>query len=216
MCFSAGQAPMFDQAQGGAAALGDLGGLSAHRTLVRLDPGAVSSEGMDELVGDVDALRVHLGLDRMAVLTHLGSAMLSLFWAAARPERVDRLVIVAPFVMVYEETDDVSDAETNASRRIADGDGTPEDWEFFTALLRRIVTSRAPQLVELRAGLATVTAPVPVLTGEQDMPEMAIMADAVASLVPNAQRVLLPNTERFPWRADPDAFRETVESFLSA
>ncbi|MER6593903.1 alpha/beta fold hydrolase [Micromonospora purpureochromogenes] len=66
--------------------LGDLGGLSAHRSLVRLDlrgtgesavPADPATYRYDRLVDDVDALRVHLGRDRIDLLGHSAGGSLA-------------------------------------------------------------------------------------------------------------------------------------------
>ncbi|WP_374005082.1 alpha/beta fold hydrolase [Streptomyces ipomoeae] len=66
--------------------LGDLGGLSAHRQLIRLDlrgtgqsatPEDTASYRCDRLVDDVEALREHLGLDRMDLLAHCAGTNLA-------------------------------------------------------------------------------------------------------------------------------------------
>ncbi|WP_103510406.1 alpha/beta fold hydrolase [Streptomyces sp. SM13] len=85
--------------------LGDLGGLSEHRRLILLDPRGTgrsarpeeaASYRCDRQVGDVEALRVHLGLDRMDILAHSGGANLAVRYAARHPRRVGRLVLVGP------------------------------------------------------------------------------------------------------------------------
>ncbi|WP_436738463.1 alpha/beta fold hydrolase [Streptomyces sp. BBFR102] len=88
-----------------AAYLGDLGGLTAHRRLTALDPrGTGASEvpadpasyRCDRLVADVEALRRHLGVDRVDVLGHSAGANLAVRYAERHPDRVDRLVLVTP------------------------------------------------------------------------------------------------------------------------
>ena len=83
--------------------LGDLGGLAAHRRLVLLDlrgtgdsavPVDPATYRCDRLVGDVEALRVHLGLERMDLLAHSAGGSLAMLYAARYPERVRRLVLV--------------------------------------------------------------------------------------------------------------------------
>jgi pimeloyl-ACP methyl ester carboxylesterase len=85
--------------------LGDLGGLSAYRTLVRLDsrgsgdsalPADPATYRCDRLVDDVEALRVHLGMERMDLLAHSAGANVALLYAARHPARVSRLVLVTP------------------------------------------------------------------------------------------------------------------------
>ena len=85
--------------------LEELGGLSAERTLVRLDtratghsevPADPSSLRFDRLAADVEALREHLSLDRVDVLGHSAGCLVAQAWAAAHPERVRSLVLVTP------------------------------------------------------------------------------------------------------------------------
>ncbi|HET6293498.1 MAG TPA: alpha/beta hydrolase [Kribbella sp.] len=85
--------------------LGDLGGLVAHRQMVLLDPRGtgqsavpedVSSYRADRLVGDVEALREHLGLERFDLLAHSGGTNLATLYAAKYPERVAKLALITP------------------------------------------------------------------------------------------------------------------------
>ncbi|MFI0926971.1 alpha/beta fold hydrolase [Streptomyces sp. NPDC021012] len=83
--------------------LGDLGGLTAHRALVLLDargtgasaaPADPGTYRCDRQVGDVEALRAHLGLERIDLLGHSAGGNLAVLYAAAHPERVRSLVLV--------------------------------------------------------------------------------------------------------------------------
>ncbi|MDG4862027.1 alpha/beta fold hydrolase, partial [Streptomyces sp. T-3] len=85
--------------------LGDLGGLSAHRQLVLLDlrgtgdsavPDAPSTYRCDRQIDDVEALREHLGLERIDLLGHSAGGSLALLYAAAHPERLSSLVLLTP------------------------------------------------------------------------------------------------------------------------
>lgn len=85
--------------------LGDLGGLPAYRSLVMLDlrgtgesavPTDPASYRCDRLTGDAEALRSHLGHDRIDLLGHSAGATLAVLYAARYPHRVGRLVLVAP------------------------------------------------------------------------------------------------------------------------
>ncbi|GCB44414.1 alpha/beta fold hydrolase [Streptomyces sp. NL15-2K] len=87
--------------------LGDLGGLTAHRSLIRLDlrgtghsatPADPASYRCDRQVDDVEALRKELGLDRMDVLAHSAGANLAALYTARHPDRVGRLALITPSV----------------------------------------------------------------------------------------------------------------------
>jgi pimeloyl-ACP methyl ester carboxylesterase len=85
--------------------LGDLGGLSAHRRLILLDhrgtgdsqtPADPDTYACVNVIKDVEALRAHLGLDRVDLLSHSASGNVLTLYAASYPERVSRMVLVAP------------------------------------------------------------------------------------------------------------------------
>ncbi|MET9962938.1 alpha/beta hydrolase [Streptomyces sp. NPDC006326] len=85
--------------------LGDLGGLAAGRRLVLLDlrgtggsavPADERTYRVDHQVADVEALRLHLGLERMDLLAHSAGGNLVQLYAARHPERLRRVVLVTP------------------------------------------------------------------------------------------------------------------------
>ena len=85
--------------------LGDLGGLDRSRQLILMDsrgvglsadPADPATFGADRLIYDVEALRVHLGLDQMDLLAHSAGAILATLYAAAYPQHLSRLVLVTP------------------------------------------------------------------------------------------------------------------------
>lgn len=85
--------------------LDELGGLSAYRTLILLDhrgtgesavPDDPASYRCDRLVDDVEALRIHLGLDRMALLGHSAGGALAQLYAARFPDRLAQLLLITP------------------------------------------------------------------------------------------------------------------------
>jgi proline iminopeptidase len=85
--------------------LGDLGGLSAYRRLVLLDsrgsgdsavPDDPASYRCERLADDVEALRKHLGLDRVDLLSHSAGGNVLAMYAARHPDRIGRAMLVAP------------------------------------------------------------------------------------------------------------------------
>ena len=88
-----------------AASLEDLGGLSADRTLVLLDgratgrsevPADPATLRFDRLADDVEALREHLGEERLDLLGHSAGTLVAQVWAAGHPDRLGALVLVTP------------------------------------------------------------------------------------------------------------------------
>jgi pimeloyl-ACP methyl ester carboxylesterase len=130
-----------------AAYLGELGGLGAHRRLIMLDlrgtgasqaPDDPDSYRCDRLVGDVDALREHLGLDRMDLLGHSAGTNLAVRYVECHPEHVGRLALIPPSVMAVGITIDAELRRETASLR-----GGEPWFPAARAALEEIVTGRA-------------------------------------------------------------------------
>ena len=87
---------------------GDLGGLSSHRQLVLFDlrgtgrsavPEDQASYRCDRLVGDVEALREHLGLAQLDLLAHSGGTNLAQRYLEDHADRVGKLALITPSAM---------------------------------------------------------------------------------------------------------------------
>lgn len=97
--------------------LEDLGGLSEHRSLVRIDlrgtgfsplPAERESLEFPRLADDIEAVRIARGLDVVDVIAHSAGCLVATVYAGRYPERVNRLVLVTPspsgFGDISEET----------------------------------------------------------------------------------------------------------------
>jgi pimeloyl-ACP methyl ester carboxylesterase len=109
--------------------LGDLGGLSRHRRLIVPDQRGSGESGdpadpetlrVDRLVEDVEALRVHLGLERMDLLAHSAGAVLATMYAAVYPQRLSRLLLITPGLITVD-----GDDETALEAALAQRSGEP-------------------------------------------------------------------------------------------
>ncbi|MFH9646389.1 alpha/beta fold hydrolase [Streptomyces albidoflavus] len=140
---AAGEGPPLVCLPGGpfhpAAYLGDLGGLTAGRRLTGLDLRGTGASGVpadpgsyrcDRLVADVEALRRHLGADRVDLLGHSAGANLAVRYAERHPDRVDRLVLVTPSTFAVDV--DVPGSVRAKTARLREG----EPWfpEAYAAL----------------------------------------------------------------------------------
>lgn len=105
----AGQGPRLVCVPGGpgraADYLGDLGGLDRTRQLLLLDLRGVGASAdaaesatlrVDRMVEDLEALRVHLGVDRVDLMAHSAGCVLATLYAAAYPQRLSRLILITP------------------------------------------------------------------------------------------------------------------------
>ena len=105
--------------------LGNLGGLDRRRTLVLADPRAAgrsatpSDHGrcaFPEQVRDLEALRLHLGLERIDLLAHSAATLTAQEYAAAHPDRIGKLVLVTPVGRAAREADPDELAAIRAGR----------------------------------------------------------------------------------------------------
>jgi len=149
LCLPGG--PMLDSGY-----LRDLGGLDEHRAFARLDlrgtgasgePADPASYRCDRQVADVEAVRRHLDLNRLTLLGHSAGANLAYAYAAAHPDRVDRLLLVTPSVrgLGIDIPDEARSAVARgragepwyaeaaaALARVQAGTGDEEDWSAIS------------------------------------------------------------------------------------
>ncbi|OKJ68478.1 alpha/beta fold hydrolase [Streptomyces sp. CB02460] len=133
--------------------LGTLGGLSAHRQLVLLDlrgtgasaaPDDPATYRCDRQTEDVEALRAHLGLERVDLLAHSAAGELAALYAARYPHRLRNLVLVAPTTLAAGFSASVRESREAAALRAS------EPWyEDALAALEEIWAGRMTD--ELRA-----------------------------------------------------------------
>jgi proline iminopeptidase len=90
--------------------LENLGGLDAHRALIRYDargtgesqaPADPASYAYPSLARDVEAVRTELGAERLDLLAHSSGTVVAQAYAAAHPDRVARLILVGPGPDLY-------------------------------------------------------------------------------------------------------------------
>lgn len=133
--------------------LGTLGGLSARRQLVLLDlrgtgdsavPDDPATYRCDRQAADVEALRAHLGLERVDLLAHSAAGDLAALYAARYPHRLRNLVLVAPTTLATGLPAAVGDAREAAALR-----GSEPWYEDALAALEEIWAGRMTG--ELRA-----------------------------------------------------------------
>jgi len=109
--------------------LGNLGGLDRSRELIlpdmrgvgaSADPADPATFGVGRLVGDVESLREHLGLDRMDLLAHSAGAVLATLFAAAHPDRLSRLILITPGLAAVDVDETEEQFRANLARRASE------------------------------------------------------------------------------------------------
>lgn len=242
--------------------LGDLGGLSAYRSLALLDlrgtgesamPADPASYRCDRLVDDVEALRAHLRQDRIDLLGHCAGGTLAVLYAARHPDRIRRLVLVnpSPRAVGLEVTDSdrrqVAELRRGevwfpdafaAFERIWSGDATTDDWTAIAPFTQgRWDAGRQAHLAKEESGknadaaaiyysdgavspdatvaaLASLPAPVLLVTGEYDVALPPKCAAEFAGLFRRAELAVAPGGGHHPWLDNPQWFVQTLTGFL--
>lgn len=194
--------------------LGNLGGLDAYRELVVLE---LPHRGVDQLVGDVEALREHLGRETLDVIAHSAGAALAMLYAAAHPERIGRLALVAPSgdaAGIRPTPDEYAAAlarRTDQPRRPPVGaDETPPDAHAI------YYGAGAFDAEATRAALAKVGGDVLVLVGGADPATPVRLGVELGQLFAHAEVVVQPGAGHYPWLDDPEWFAATIGRFLAS
>jgi len=180
---------------------------------------------IEDRLEDIDAVLDDAGSTRAVLFGGDDSGFLAVLAAAARPERVSRLVLfgAAPTYMRTEDTpwdyfESASDFEQWGTRSFAaktlraaapsalvDDDAV----RWFTTLCRltcgvgsAIVEEEAVLQTDVRDVLPAISAPALVLHRAGDRYERIENARYLAEHIPNATLVELPGEDHFPWWGD--------------
>lgn len=192
-------------------------------------------------------LRVLLDSLRIARATLIGLSLggrIAIDFALAHPERVDRLVLVAPGISGGQWADDGDTTWLRHARRAAavgDTIGVARAWlhsAYIRTALRDSTTARQVQQWVLdqtpfwggivrhqdlevdatppAAGrLAQLTMPILLIVGTDDTPFIQDVAAAIAREARHVQRIDVPGVGHMVNLEAPEAFRAAVAAFLS-
>ncbi len=213
--------------------------LALGRMLVRLDVRGtgmserdVSDHSLNALVGDVEAVVAHLGLERFALLGAGDAGPVAIAYAARHPEQVSRLILWSAWAC----TADISSPRVQAWLGLLD-----QDWELMTetcahlalgwsggeigrqaaAWLREAVTPEMLRAAFTAAGtfdvaplLPRVQAPALVLH-RRDIAWLPIdVARDLAARLPDARLIMLAGESTAPYLGDAEAVWRAIDEFL--
>lgn len=222
--------------------------LAGHVRVIRWDQrGCGRSErrgpySMARTAADLDAVRRHHGLDRMALLGHSWGAQLALRYALDHPDRVSRLVYVSGVGLgrswhpVYEQAIEArmagrprpaaktrEEAVLRWSADFADRDRAMDLAErmatpWFDVNYECNAAINASDRTEWRedelaAACRELPVPTLIVDGAHDIrPRWAV--DSLHQALPSVTRVTLPDAGHVPWLEQPAAFYSTLLGFL--
>jgi proline iminopeptidase len=146
--------------------------------------------GLAEQIDDLDALRAHLGFEKLDLLGHSWGGYLVMAYAARHPERVAHLMIV-----------------DSAAPKIQD-----------TVVYRQNVNKAVwgdLQRFDLNPELAKFAFPTLVVTGRYDFNVAPSVAWAIHGAIPRSELAVFEKSGHLPFCEEPAAFVSRVETFLA-
>ena len=197
-----------------------------------------------QLAGDADALRAHLGLERVAVLGHSFGGIVALAYALRYPERVSHLILVGT-VAAFDHWDEIRAAlrrnQPPADALAAWGTAPTDDAmmaenarataplcfsRYDPALAEQLFADtvfsaaagrRGSHLIQdydVTARLAEIAAPTLVLVGRDDFIAPPSQAERIQRGIVGAELVVFEDCGHHPYAARPDAFEAAVRAWL--
>jgi pimeloyl-ACP methyl ester carboxylesterase len=216
-------------------------GLSAKLTAD--DWTAADPYAKESAIAQVFAVMDQLGLERAILVGNSSGGTLAMEAALARPERVEALILVAPWVYAQRPTLPAAVADLPQLQRlslfIARQLGDPTLLEYSYHDPARITAARREQArlhtqvadwdlawgallhrslstpVDISARLEQVRQPVLVITGNQDKLVKEADTRRVAATLPNATLAVLPDCGHVPQEECPAAFMGAVSAWLN-
>ena len=223
--------------------------LRQHYRVIRYDGRGYGRSGRVDTTfaahDDLLVLMDSLALPRATLIGLSLGGRISIDFALAHPDRVDRLVLAGPGISGGKWAEDGDTVWLKDARRaVAEKDsmGLALAWlqsaYIRTALRDSAMATRVRQVVVENASfwmdlirmndpereaeppaagrLAELRAPVLLLVGEEDTPFIQDVARAIAAQAPNVRRIDFPGVGHMVNLEAPERFREAVLEFLAA
>lgn len=175
--------------------------------------------GYDLMMSDYLALLDFLKVDKVALVGWSDGGIIGLDIAMKHPERLTRLYAQAANVT----TDGVDPGvETNktfgayierAGKDYQRLSKTPDQYEAFVG---EIVKMWGSEPAWTKEQLATIMTPTAVVLGDHDEAIKRDHAEYMASAIPGAKLIILPNASHFAMLQAPDEYSQSVLDFIDA
>jgi proline iminopeptidase len=210
----------------------------------RLAPGAPQT--MEAEVEDLEALRAHLGLDKVALVGDSFGGWISMAYASAHPEHIAKLILSDSPGPTWKTTSHVLEqvfpdieSESDAAQKKLAPDAAARLFMhdhflmmFYSGSKRDAYMAQAGDLgyepavgqalgnavgnLDFAAALPKFSFPTLVLNGRFDMNVAPKTAWDLAHAIPGAKLVLFEQSGHFPSYEEPEKYRAVLEEFLNA
>jgi len=175
--------------------------------------------GYDLMASDYLALLDHLKIDKTALIGWSDGGIIGIDIALHHPERLTRLFAQAANVTTDGLDPGVLTNKTFAAyidrcgRDYKKLSKTPDQYEAFVAQISHMWESQPAWTKE---ELAKITTPTAIVAGDHDEAIKRAHTEYMASVIPGAKLIILPNASHFAMLQDPDGYSKAVSDFIDA
>jgi len=175
--------------------------------------------GYDLMASDYLALLDHLKIDKTALVGWSDGGIIGIDIALHHPERLTKV-----FAQAANVTTDGVDPGVLTNKTFAayiDRSGrdykklskTPDQYDAFVAQISKMWETQPNWSKE---ELAKITTPIAVVAGDHDEAILRKHTDYMASVIPGAKEIILPNASHFAMLQAPDEYSQAVLDFIDA
>ena len=175
--------------------------------------------GYDLMASDYLALLDHLEIDKTALVGWSDGGIIGIDMALHHPERLTKV-----FAQAANVTTDGVDPGVLTNKTFAayiDRSGrdykklskTPDQYDAFVAQISKMWETQPNWSKE---ELARITTPIAIVAGDHDEAILRKHTDYMASVIPGAQEIILPNASHFAMLQAPDEYSQAVLDFIDA
>ena len=218
--------------------------LAGHFTVLRYDMRGFGRSGSASLatgsvVGDLAGLLDYLNIDSTSICGSSLGGVAAMNFCLEHPDRIDSLILADSDLSGFPISAELADAILQTHHALSDGDidKAVDIWlnhpmlaparrlPAVDSLLQSMVRDyswrdwlggRAFLLDRAAIGrLGEIVASTLVLTGREDMPRFAAIAETLCRDIANSRRLVIPGAGHLPNMERPDVFNEAVIDFLA-
>ncbi len=166
------------------------------------------------------ALLNHLGIHRLSLVGHSDGGSIALLMASARPDLIERMIVVAAHIYVEPKMLPGLEMIYEASKKLPysralDREHGGRAGHLVDSWVRHWKESE-PQKLDIRERLPKITCPTLVIQGELDEHATPQHAVDISEGVQEGQLWLIPDGHHMPPHEIPEEFNQRVLHFLAA